>query len=154
MIFKWDRVYYFIQNGCLMHQPKNEVAGSVFLELKSDVTVSKCEIDDLKFTFQISSQFPKKTYYFQANNERERSEWVTILENAIKDDNKSKLQNYVNNNALMSSNLVRSASILSEPKFELDDSFLNLKTNKISKPQQGDIFKTRFYGKNKSRIEN
>lgn len=151
IIFKWDRIYYFIQNGCLMHQQKNEVAGSVFLELKSDVTVTACEIDDLKFTFQIVSQFPKKTYYFQSNNERDRNEWIATLENAIKDDNASKLQNYMNNNQMMSNKLLRSSTSGSlannEPKFELSNSFLSMnKNNKISKPQQGDLHKIRFLG--------
>jgi len=102
LIFKWDRIYYFIQNGCLMHQQKSDVAGSVFLELKSDVTVHAIEIDDLKFTFQLTTQFPsKRTCYFQANNERDRNEWITILENAIKDENKTKLQSFINNSRQM-----------------------------------------------------
>lgn len=145
LLFKWDRIYYFIQNGCLMHQQKNEVAGSVFLELKSDLTISPCEIDDLKFTFQLNSQFPKKIIYFQANNERDRNEWIATLENAIKDDNKSKIQNYMNSNSHASA--VQRVISQPEPKFELSGTFLNLKGNKMSKPQQGDSFKVRFLGK-------
>lgn len=144
LLFKWDRIYYFIQNGCLMHQQKNEVAGSVFLELKSDLTISLCEIDELKFTFQLNSQFPKKTYYFQANNERDRNEWIATLENAIKDDNKSKIQNYMNSNSQAAA--IPRIVTKFEPKFELSSTFLNLKNNKMSKPQQGDSFKVRFLG--------
>lgn len=154
LIFKWDRIYYFIQNGCLMHQQKTDVVGSVFLELKSDVTVHAIEIDDLKFTFQINAQFPsKRTYYFQANNERDRNEWITILENAIKDENKSKLQSFINNNKQIADNLLnartsRSGSLSNaEPTFELKESFMSVKgANKIAKPQQGDDFKVRFLG--------
>ncbi len=43
-----------------MHQQKNEIAGSVYMELKSDFSVSACEIDERPYAFQISSQFPKK----------------------------------------------------------------------------------------------
>ena len=49
-----------------MHQSNNEIAGSPFLELKSDLTVSACEVDDLRFTFQILSQFPKR-FFTQPN---------------------------------------------------------------------------------------
>lgn len=57
-----------------MHQQKSEIAGSAFMELKSDLCVSACEIDDRQFTFQITSQFPKKIFYFQANNNQDRDE--------------------------------------------------------------------------------
>lgn len=137
-----------------MHQQKTDVVGSVFLELKSDVTVHAIEIDDLKFTFQINAQFPsKRTYYFQANNERDRNEWITILENAIKDENKSKLQSFINNNKQIADNLLnartsRSGSLSNaEPTFELKESFMSDKgANKIAKPQQGDVYKVRFLG--------
>jgi hypothetical protein len=62
-ISKWDRAFYFIQNNCLMHQQKEEIAGSVFMELKPDLSVTACEIDERPYTFQISSQVTKKYFY-------------------------------------------------------------------------------------------
>ena len=61
-ISKWDRAFYFIQNGLLMFMQKNEIAGNNFMELKSDISVSIGNIDDRPFTFQVISQFPKRFY--------------------------------------------------------------------------------------------
>ena len=66
-ISKWDRAYYFIQNGCLMHQQKNEIAGSMFMELKSDFSVSSCEIDERAYVFQIVQTFPSKRFLIRNN---------------------------------------------------------------------------------------
>lgn len=57
-----------------MHQAKNEIVGTSFLEIKSDLTVSPVEIDDRLYTFQIVSQFPKRVVYFQANSQRDMEE--------------------------------------------------------------------------------
>jgi hypothetical protein len=46
-----------------MHQQKEEIAGSVFMELKPDLSVTACEIDERPYTFQISSQASKKYLY-------------------------------------------------------------------------------------------
>jgi hypothetical protein len=58
---------------------KNEVAGTSFMELKSDFSVSACEIDERPFTFQVTSQFPKKVTYFQANSNRDRNEVINFF---------------------------------------------------------------------------
>lgn len=63
-----------MQNGWIMHQAKNEIVGTSFLEIKSDLTVSPVEIDDRLYTFQIVSQFPKRVVYFQANSQRDMEE--------------------------------------------------------------------------------
>ena len=155
-ISKWDRSFYFIQNGYLMQQGKNEIAGYPFMELKADLSASLCEIDDRKFTFQVISQFPKKITYFQANTKRDCEEWIKILENAIKDENKTKLQNHMNNLHILS-NKSKSSSPPASNKagkhenlkvnFELEASVNDKrKMNAIAKPQQGDSFKVRFLG--------
>jgi DCC-interacting protein 13 alpha len=96
-ISKWDRAFYFIQNGFLMTMQKNEIAGAPFIEIKSDLTCAICPCDDRPFTFQINSQFPKKVIYFQANSMRERDEWIRVLQNAVDEENRAKLRNYKSN---------------------------------------------------------
>lgn len=146
LFFNWERAFYFLQNGWLMCQPRTEIVGSSFLELKSDLTVSATEIDDRLFTFQIVSQFPKRIIYFQANSQRDMQEWILTLQNAINDDNRAKLLNYQSKN----NNKNISSSYLLEPNvnFELKDSLLskNKATTIVMKPQQGDSFKVRFLG--------
>ncbi|CAF0978359.1 unnamed protein product [Brachionus calyciflorus] len=150
-ISRWDRSFYFIQNGFLMHQQKTDIAGSAFLELKSDLTVTPCEIDERLFTFQINSQFPKKVVYFQANSNRDRDEWITILENAIKDDNRAKLQSHMSHLKLNNNNPSLMSFFSGRPKgpnirFELDE-LLNKSQNELNdKEDQGESFKVRFLG--------
>lgn len=59
-----------------MHQQKNEIAATSFLEIKSDLSVNPIEIDDRLYTFQIVSQFPKRIVYFQANSQRDMEEVI------------------------------------------------------------------------------
>lgn len=124
-----------------MHQPKNEIVGTSFLELRSDLTVSSIEIDDRLFTFQIVSQFPKRIVYFQANNQRDMDEWIITLDNAFNDDNRAKLLNYKTTRTV-------SESYQLEPNvsFELKESLINESNEQVNKIQLGDTFKVRFLG--------
>lgn len=149
-LFKWDRGFYFLQNGWIMHQAKNEIVGTSFLEIKSDLTVSPVEIDDRLYTFQIVSQFPKRVVYFQANSQRDMEEWITTLDAAIKDDNRAKLLNYKNTLVQNAERTLTSQSYSLEPNvnFDLKESFKKSapKTASLAKPQQGDTFTVRFLG--------
>lgn len=96
--------------------------------------------------------------YFQANSKRDCHQWVKILENAIKDDNKAKLMNHMNNlankiNASMRTSESRQSLDLPKISFDLNscNSKPSIKSNDVStgklfKPELGDLFKVRFLG--------
>ena len=63
-ISKWDRYYFFTQNGSLMYQLKSDIAGSSLIDLKSDLVLMPIECDDRRFTFQINSISTKKLKIF------------------------------------------------------------------------------------------
>ncbi|CAL1532089.1 unnamed protein product [Lymnaea stagnalis] len=83
---KWERMYFFTQGGNLMSQTKEEFAGSLVLDLNEEgVVVESCVADDRRHTFQLVAPFSKKTIILQAENYRERDEWIATLHNIIRD---------------------------------------------------------------------
>ena len=57
----WDRSYFFIQGGNLMCQSKEEVAGSLVMDLNEDGTVAEAsEVDDRRNVFTIVQPVNKK----------------------------------------------------------------------------------------------
>lgn len=93
-ISKWDRYYFCIQNGSLIYQNKNDIAGTPIIDLKSDLVIIPTESDDRRFVFQINSLSNKKSIILQANSEKDRVEWIKILGNIVKDDSRTKIMNY------------------------------------------------------------
>uniref|UniRef100_A0A2C9LB95 PH domain-containing protein n=1 Tax=Biomphalaria glabrata TaxID=6526 RepID=A0A2C9LB95_BIOGL len=87
---KWERLYFFTQGKFLMSQPKEEFAGSLVIDLSDEgIVVESCQIDDRRHTFQIVSS--KKTVILQAENYRERDEWIATLNNIIREREFTKL---------------------------------------------------------------
>lgn len=83
---KWERFYFFTQGGNLMSQSKDEVAGRLILDLNEDGVMAEAfETDDRRFMFQIASQGGKKSVVLQAENNRERDEWVATINNIVRD---------------------------------------------------------------------
>ncbi|KAK7464555.1 hypothetical protein BaRGS_00037890, partial [Batillaria attramentaria] len=83
---KWERLYFFTQGGNLMSQSKDEVAGKLVLDLNEEGVIAEAvEVEDRRFTFQITSQQSKKTVVLQAENFRERDEWIATLNNIVRD---------------------------------------------------------------------
>ncbi|KAK7102909.1 DCC-interacting protein 13-alpha-like isoform X2 [Littorina saxatilis] len=83
---KWERLYFFTQGGNLMSQSKDEVAGKLVLDLNEDgVLAEPADSEDRRFTFQISSTAGKKTVVLQAENLRERDEWIASINNIVRD---------------------------------------------------------------------
>ncbi|ELU15980.1 hypothetical protein CAPTEDRAFT_171114 [Capitella teleta] len=82
---KWERCYFFIQGGNLMCQAKDEVAGRFILDLNEDgITVAPSDTDDRRFVLQINDPFHKKTVILQAENDKEREEWIFTIDNIVK----------------------------------------------------------------------
>ncbi|XP_070193584.1 DCC-interacting protein 13-alpha-like isoform X3 [Littorina saxatilis] len=90
---KWERLYFFTQGGNLMSQSKDEVAGKLVLDLNEDgVLAEPADSEDRRFTFQISSTAgkkshikPQRTVVLQAENLRERDEWIASINNIVRD---------------------------------------------------------------------
>ncbi|XP_067684007.1 DCC-interacting protein 13-alpha-like isoform X1 [Haliotis asinina] len=91
---KWDRVYFFTQGGNLMSQAKEEVsrvgsvdfAGSLVIDLNEEGVIAEpATADDRRFVFQVVSPGNKKAVILQAENYRERDEWIATINNIVKD---------------------------------------------------------------------
>ncbi|XP_059171772.1 DCC-interacting protein 13-alpha-like isoform X2 [Physella acuta] len=83
---RWDRMYFFTQGGNLMSQTKEEFAGSLVMDLNEEgVLVESCVADERRHTFQLVAPISKKTVVLQAENYRERDEWIATLNNIIRD---------------------------------------------------------------------
>ncbi|XP_025106869.1 DCC-interacting protein 13-alpha-like isoform X2 [Pomacea canaliculata] len=91
---KWERLYFFTQGGNLMCQSKDEViknqldevAGKLMLDLNEEgVLAEPAEVEDRRFTFQVTSPQSKKTIILQAENSRERDEWIATINNIVRD---------------------------------------------------------------------
>jgi len=81
---KWERCYFFTQAGNLMCQRKDQVAGSLILDLNETGTAAEAaESDDRRNIFQIQSPTAKKTVILQAESERQRDEWIYIINNIV-----------------------------------------------------------------------
>ncbi|XP_052779538.1 DCC-interacting protein 13-alpha-like isoform X2 [Mya arenaria] len=83
---KWDRVFFFTQAGNLMRQAMDEVAGSLVLDLNDDgVFAEPGEADDRRNVLQINTAKHRRHVVLQAENERERDEWIATLNHIVKD---------------------------------------------------------------------
>ncbi|KAK2151697.1 hypothetical protein LSH36_354g02021 [Paralvinella palmiformis] len=83
---KWERCYFFIQGGNLMCQQKDELAGSLVLDLNQEGTFAEpADVDDRRFTFHVISPKLKKTIILQAENAKEADEWIATINNVVLD---------------------------------------------------------------------
>lgn len=83
---KWDKCFFFTQGGNLMSQARGEVAGSLVLDLNDDgVFAEPAEADDRRNVFQINTSKQRRLVVLQAENERERDEWVSTINNVVKE---------------------------------------------------------------------
>ncbi|XP_029649563.1 DCC-interacting protein 13-alpha [Octopus sinensis] len=88
---KWERGYFFTQGGNLMYQFKDEVAGSLALDLSEEGMVAECtDADDRRFCFVVHNLSTKKSVILQAENERERDEWIATLNNILRSNKTGK----------------------------------------------------------------
>lgn len=82
---KWDKCFFFTQGGNLMSQMRGEVAGSLVLDLNEDgVFAEPSEADDRRNVFQINTAKHRRLVVLQAENERDRDEWVATVNNVVK----------------------------------------------------------------------
>ncbi|XP_021370338.1 DCC-interacting protein 13-alpha-like isoform X1 [Mizuhopecten yessoensis] len=82
---KWEKCFFFTQAGNLMCQAKAELAGSLVLDLNEPgVMAEPCEADDRRFVFAVVSQ-KKKSIVVQAENDREKDEWICTINNIVRE---------------------------------------------------------------------
>ncbi|XP_060079212.1 DCC-interacting protein 13-alpha-like isoform X2 [Ylistrum balloti] len=82
---KWEKCFFFTQAGNLMCQAKDELAGSLVLDLNEPgVMAEPCEADDRRFVFAVVSQ-KKKSIVVQAENDREKDEWICTINNIVRE---------------------------------------------------------------------
>ncbi|XP_041348369.1 DCC-interacting protein 13-alpha-like isoform X3 [Gigantopelta aegis] len=81
---KWEKLYFFTQGGNLMSQGREEFAGSLVVDLNEDGVMAEPVTDDRRFVFQVVSANNKKCV-LQAENYRERDEWIATINNIVRD---------------------------------------------------------------------
>nr|XP_022299277.1 DCC-interacting protein 13-alpha-like isoform X8 [Crassostrea virginica] len=91
---KWERSFFFTVGGNLMSQTRGEaistktngLAGSLVLDLNEPgVLAEPHESDDRRFVFQVLSPKSKRNIVLQAENEREKDEWICTLNNIVRE---------------------------------------------------------------------
>ncbi|XP_074646175.1 DCC-interacting protein 13-alpha-like isoform X3 [Tubulanus polymorphus] len=126
----WDRSYFFIQGGNLMSQSKAEVAGGLVLDLNEEgLHAEPADADDRRFIFHIVAPSTKKTVILQAENERERDEWIATVNNIVKEGG------YVKDKVLQPVKK-RVASVSSKPKHDSPNEASRRRPHSITGIQQ------------------
>ncbi|XP_061175855.1 DCC-interacting protein 13-alpha-like isoform X4 [Saccostrea echinata] len=83
---KWERCFFFTVGGNLMSQSRDQLAGSLVLDLNEPgVLAEPHESDDRRFVFQVLSPKSKRNIVLQAENEREKDEWICTLNNIVRE---------------------------------------------------------------------
>lgn len=80
---QWVQRYYFTQGGNLMQQGREEVAGSLVIDLDG-CSVAFADIDDRRYVFQVLSQDGKHSVVLQAESSHGLRQWVTTITNISK----------------------------------------------------------------------
>ncbi|CAG5107888.1 Oidioi.mRNA.OKI2018_I69.chr1.g3538.t1.cds [Oikopleura dioica] len=77
---QWQRMFFFIQDGHLMRQTKDEISATLFMDFKG-AKVESCQVDDRANTFLVTS--PSGKYYFQAESFEAGDAWIATIDSLI-----------------------------------------------------------------------
>jgi len=77
---QWQRMFFFIQDGHLMKQTKEEISASLFMDFKG-AKIESCQVDDRANTFLVTS--PSGKYYFQAESFEAGDAWIATIDSLI-----------------------------------------------------------------------
>ncbi|KAI5947466.1 DCC-interacting protein 13-beta [Manis javanica] len=76
----WERLYFFIQGGNLMCQPRGAVAGGLIQDL-DNCSVMAVDCEDRRYCFQITTPNGKSGIILQAESRKENEEWICAINN-------------------------------------------------------------------------